>query len=294
MHRIVVVFVVFVTLGIARADSPEVERAIKIGGEGIALYEQRRYVEAYERFAVADRMAHSVVFVLYMARCKRNLGELLAARALLEQAAREPLPAGAPAPMQRARDEATPELAQLAPRIPSLVTRVRGQGAEQARVRIDGRLVEVDASIELDPGEHTIEVTSDGAVPIARTVQLAEGSARTTVDLVLVGVERQRGSRRPAWIAFGVGVAGVGAGTITGIVALRAAGRVQDNCIENHCFERDRAESERASRYATASTVSFAIAGVSIAAGVALWMWSPGRSTAIVAGPSEVAIVGRF
>ena len=161
-------------------------------------------------------------------------------------------------------------------------------------MRIDGRLVEVDAPVDLDPGEHTIEVTSDGAVPIARTVQLAEGAGRTTIDLVLVGAERKRGSRRPAWIALGVGAAGIGAGTITGIVALRAAGRVQDNCIEDHCFERDRAEADRASRYATASTVSFAIAGVSIAAGVALWIWSPGKSTAIVAGPSEVAIVGRF
>lgn len=295
MRAIALLLCLFV--GLAHADAPEVDRAIKIGGEGIALYEQRQYAAAFERFSVADRMAHSVVFVLYMARCKRNLGELLAARALLEQVAREPLPPGAPAPMQRAHDEAGPELATLAGRIPAITVTVRGHGAAAARVRIDQRPVTPNTAIEVDPGEHVVEATSDDAVPVTRIIRLVEHGGTTTVALDLARAQPPRGSRAPALLALGVGAAGVGVATVTGIIALRTTNDVKEDCIDDHCFARDRAAADRAGRFATASTVSFVVAGAAIATGVALWIWRPGGRATIVATPVEgaqVSVVGRF
>src|SRR5262245_53956491 len=69
-------------LSFAQPAPSETDRAIDAGQEAIALYRDGRWADAYDRFAVADRTTHSPVFVLYMARCKRNVGRLLDAKRL--------------------------------------------------------------------------------------------------------------------------------------------------------------------------------------------------------------------
>lgn len=97
----------------ARAQPADTERAIDAGRAAARLYEEGKWAEAYARFEEADRAAHSVVFVLYMARCQRALGDRAAAQALLERIATETLPADAPEPMRRAQADAASELAAL-------------------------------------------------------------------------------------------------------------------------------------------------------------------------------------
>jgi hypothetical protein len=97
----------------ARAQGADTERAIGAGREAALLFEAGKWEEALRRFEEADAAAHSVVFVLYMARCQRELGDLAAALRLLESAAAEPLPADASEPMRRAQADATAELTEV-------------------------------------------------------------------------------------------------------------------------------------------------------------------------------------
>ena len=55
--------------------------AVQLGHDGLALYEASRWSEAHERFQTAERLVHSPVFQLYMARCRRNMGRLIEAGA---------------------------------------------------------------------------------------------------------------------------------------------------------------------------------------------------------------------
>jgi hypothetical protein len=215
---------------------------------------------------------------------------------LLEQIVRETLPRDATEPMRRAQADAAPELATVSARIPSLVVVVAGATAG-AQIRIDHREVASGVSIDLDPGEHGIEATSEEAAPVVRILTLAESSGRSTITLSLVakGRDARRGSRTPAWIALGVGATGTVVGAVTGIVALTTASSVKDSCVESHCFPADRASADRAKLLGTTSTIAFAAAGVAVATGLALWWIRPGgEQTAITAGPDRVTISGTF
>jgi len=97
----------------ARAQTADTDRAIDAGRTAARFYEEGKWAEAYARFDEADRAAHSVVFVLYMARCQRALGDRSAERKLLEGIVAETLPPGAPEPMRRAQADAASELAAL-------------------------------------------------------------------------------------------------------------------------------------------------------------------------------------
>src|SRR6266545_4476278 len=69
----------------AQAEMPESVRALEIGHEGLKLFQIGDYRSALLRFEEAEQLAHSPVFVLYVARCQRGLGRLTNAKATLEQ-----------------------------------------------------------------------------------------------------------------------------------------------------------------------------------------------------------------
>src|SRR5689334_9994609 len=77
----------------AEADPQKMAR--RLGEQALAAHAEGRFKEAYEGFETAERIAHSPVLMLWMARSKRGLAQLLQARALYEKVATEVLPDGA-------------------------------------------------------------------------------------------------------------------------------------------------------------------------------------------------------
>jgi hypothetical protein len=190
------------------ADGPQ--RAIALGHEAMNAYGKGDWATAYEHFADAEAAAHSPVFVLYMARCKRSQGELLAARELLARTAGEALPDSAPEPWQRARADAARMLSELEPRIPSILVALRGGGAVsdgaasgpkpraalggalepamEPAITLDGAPVSAEARrapIRVNPGAHTLAATLPGRAPITSTVRVAEGDPPLKIELSL-------------------------------------------------------------------------------------------------------------
>lgn len=249
------------------------DRAVALGRQGVALYEEQSFAEAYERFALAEREAHSPVFVLYMARCRAALGHLVDARSLYRSVSAEAIAAAAPAPWRHAQSQARGELEVLEPRIPSLrIEVVNGP----ATVVLDDRIVrDIAQPIELDPGEHHVEARA-GDRSAKETVTLDEGE-RETVSLVLPAPEAAAapengdlGYTVAGGVLVGLGGAGLIVGAVTGGMALSITSDIKDRCVGDSCLIADRADADRANRFATASTISFIVGGVAAAAGTVL------------------------
>lgn len=89
----------------------------------------------------------------------------------------------------------------------------RGARVKSARLLVDGAALETandDAPIRLEPGSHAIEAVTPGGQTATR-IQLAPGERNRRVSLQLLA--EQTAERRPiptgAWVAGGVGLAGV-------------------------------------------------------------------------------------
>lgn len=277
------------------SEASGVEFALEEGRVALEEYTRGDWKAAYTRFATAERLVHSPVFVLYMARCKRNLGELLRARELFRKVARENITAAAPAPWQNAVASAHAELGAIQQSIPSLLLRSRSPGEIRA-IKLDGASVEVNqgsAEIELDPGPHVIQVQLRDGRRLEQRVDLVEGRRRVPIDLdsqpprqvpllpvpaasvpvvpVRSGMSMQRAL---AFVSVGAGAAGLGVGIVAGLVARDLTEDIKDRCSGDVCLPRDKPKAERASDWAAVSTVGFIVGGVGIATGTGLLLLS--------------------
>jgi hypothetical protein len=277
------------------------EMARRQGEEALALHGAGKFAEAYARFETAERIAHSPVFLLWMARSKRALGELGAAKRLYRMVAAESLPADASPNWVQAKKEAEGELAALASRIPSIEVRL-APGAGPGTLSLDGGPIPRDAAVEVDPGEHEIVFSPATGPSSTRRVRVEEGQPTLVVALEAAradrGGEEARGSVVPGAVLLGVGLGSVVAGAITGAYALVLAGQVKEGCEGNRCLATDEGKASDADALARASTGLLIAGGVLGTVGVVLVIVRPGggdsASTALRVGPTWAGLDVRF
>jgi hypothetical protein len=274
------------------------EHAVKLGYEGDELYARSRWTEAYERFAAADALRHSPVFVLYMARCRKNAGHFAEARVLYARVVGERFGPDAPKPFQTAVSEAADEQRELVQRTPAVLLVVTG--ASGAIVRVDGRgVADYRGPIPLDPGPHGIEASS-GARSVRRDVDLHEGAGTVRVELSMAepspAAPRSAG---PAVAALSLGVVGLGVGATTGLMAISEAGGFRQACVGGHCPVADASRLDSARTLATISTVGFVVAGAGLAGAIIFFAArrtndARTRTVGVFLGPSRAGLEGTF
>ncbi len=261
-----------------------------LGEEALKLFEQARWQAAYDKFAAAHEHLRAPTLVLFMARCKRNLGDLVAARGLYEGVLRKPLPAKASEPFVKAKAKARTELDQLKPRIPAIRISLSGAEPKRTSVKIDGIAlpsVDVGQAVAVNPGKHTITATAAGFQAASKTVDLPESATVTEVSLKLLAEGAQPidppepnqhvdGPLWPAILTLGVGTAGLALGAITGAMASSRADDIKSRCVDNHCPAEDADLGDEAQTLATLSTTGFVVGGVAAAAGIVLAITRPG------------------
>ncbi len=298
------------------ADSPAA-RAIISGQQGVQAYEQGKWTEALEHFREAEAFYHSPVFALFAARSRRQLGQLLEARAALQRLVDETLAPSAPAPWVKARADARLELAELAAEVPTVTLAVEG-GSSAAQVSLDDRAAETGRPLELNPGQHRAVVT-DGARRreisfnvIARshpsiTLSFAPDEASKAIPAphqprsapaphAPPAAPRDRGPYLPGWILAGTGAAALAAGGVVGILALNEASKQRDrlppSCEGQRCLASDRAVIEdrfkSSENLALASDILWISGAVLATTGVALIVIDPRSKTA------SLSLGGRF
>lgn len=257
--------------------------ARKRGEEGLKLFGEKKFAEAYEAFRQADEIFHANTLVLYMGHCRRDMGKFLEAREIFQKIIDEPVPKGALEQFKKAQKTASEELKGLSLRIPTLKVVFTGALASTVSVTLNGApssVSELSSGKEVDPGEYVIRVEAPGVVPVERTINVPEGAETNEgIDIVAKKADGppKKGSIVPGAVLIGVGAAGVGVGAVTGIMAKSQIDDIKSRCLPSgHCLASDQANADAAERLTTASTISFAVGGAVLVTGAILFIVRPG------------------
>lgn len=244
--------------------------------QGLKLFDEKRWHDAYEAFRIAEELFHAPSLVMRMAYCQAELGHLIQARELYRRVAEERLASDAPPAYRTAQADARRELARLAKRIARVRIGVTGIAGVRANVKLDGVHAPLEPeAVEVDPGEHRFEARAPGAEIAEKKQRIAEG-ADLSVTLRLEPLrEKVVVVTRPVGLAPGVvtlsaGLAALIAGGVTGGIALAESRDLEERCGGFTCPTDALADRDRANVFATVSTASLVAGGVSVAASALL------------------------
>jgi hypothetical protein len=282
-----------------RPEDVATARALAV--KGIELADAGDCTHAIPALERAEALRHAPTIQERLGECQIATGLLVLGTETLMRVIRETLPANAPASFRDAQARAQKALAAAQPRIAKLKI-VLEPPVDGASVAVDGAPVPPAMyGIEraTDPGTHDITAQAPGFRAVTSSVTLSDGGAETvTIKLEPLpggapvmppGTEpppsqsgplgptppapaneapaSKGGSRVPAYIAFGVGGAGLIAGAITGLSA------------DKHCPPSAYDTLDSAKSMATISTIAFGVGIAGIAAGTVL-LFTTDRETA--------------
>jgi hypothetical protein len=255
----------------------------------------------------------------------RNEHKLLAARKELLVCAASTCPA-------EVRKECLRRIDLVNTSLPTVVLEAKdgaGNDLSAVKVTMDGDVLveKLDgSSISLDPGAHTFNFEVAGQPPLTRQLVIREGQkdrrevlqfgapaagatpatpvAKTTANPAIeTSVDRVSSSaggtqKIVALVAAGVGVAGVGVGTIFGLQSMSKHSDASTKC-PGACSVQAGVELWNDARSAgNISTIAFAVGGVGLVTGAILWFTAktPSHTTALQAdiGPGSVQIRGSW
>jgi hypothetical protein len=316
----------------------DISTARSLGEEGQAALDAKDYAKAEDRFARAYKLYPvAVTLQLGLARAQAGNGKLVAAQETYNRIIREGVAPGAPPAFKAAFENAQKEIDGVKARIGGVTINVTG--CDNPKVTLDDAPVSAAAlgvKRAVDPGSHTVKATADGCTPAEQKFVIADagtqtvslklekgtGTAPPVVAPVTVPSEPAKHDPTPppkdgvaadtsgkggssnktfAFVAFGVGGAGLILGAVGGFMALGKKSDLEKTCPNSTCPAGGDAQSKIDSYHTagTLSTVGFIIAGVGAAAGVVLLVTAPkeGSSSAWVSpyvGPGTLGATGRF
>ncbi|HEY4121362.1 MAG TPA: hypothetical protein VGM56_26030 [Byssovorax sp.] len=275
-------------------------KARKLAYDGQDALDRKDYPTAIDRFTQADAIVHAPTLLFGVAQGYLGLGKLKDARAALERIVRDGVPPKSPPAFAKAVEEAKAALADLDRRMPAIEIRVIGPTTYV--VTVDGANVDVDKPIQVDPGDHVVRASADGFVSAEKHVMAAEGApANVTFDLappVVAPPPPPPGGawRRPLGFAVGgTGVAVLGLGVVTGILAIGKHGDLAKECPGGQCSSTS-ANSDLSGYHTmgTLSTVGFVAGGVLVAGGVTLVLTAPKRPATTDEAPAALDVRARI
>jgi hypothetical protein len=281
----------------AEPTAEEKETARGMMDEGHARRAAGNHVGALEQFRGADAIMHVPTTGLEAAREQIALGQFVEARDTLLRVIRAPSNAQESEAFLMARKSAQALDDELSKRIAALNIAIRGAPVDASmQVTVDGLPIPSAALVapfKVNPGHHVVTATT--AASTAR-VEVDVGDAETAaVSLTLspsrslqesatqeshvvpsdatAGVVRDE-STSPSvvpwlrWGGFGLAIAGVGVGSVTGAMSMTTTNSVRKSCVAGRCPLSSSADLDSARTMAMISNVSFAAAGVGCALGV--------------------------
>jgi hypothetical protein len=297
----------------AAAQSDDASRAAgrQLGTEGVEAFERADYATAQVKLEKAYRVLRVPSLGLWSARALAKSGKLLEASERYREVVRLEVTEGQVAVQKDAQRDAAKELADLSPRLPSVVVQVEGASADGVAITVDGAPISsalVGERRPVNPGKHVIEAKRGQDRALA-TVTVGEGESKPAVlrfspraasaaagsppstqtagtsptpapaqnEAKPIAEASPFGTQRVvALAAGGVGVAGVVVGTVFGLKAKSKRDDANETCSGSSCTTMEGVQLNKdAQSAATVSTIAFIVGGVGLAGAVALWVTAP-------------------
>jgi len=271
------------------------EEARTLFQEALALVDAADYATALQKFERVALYKRTPQVGYYVALCHEKLGMLVLSLGEYQRALTDARAAG----LDDVASEISDAIAQLEPRIPRL-TIVRGDGAATAAISVDGKMVgdaAVGKPMPFDPGTRTIVAATAGFVPFRRDVRLVEGQT-VSVEVVLdVPVPEQAPTevsqnsstlKTMAWVATGIGVAGLGASAYFAYARSKAISDLDDACENRRkCPQSMRGRFDEGRRDTLFVNTGLAVGAAGLVAGTVLFIVSPSTDHRTVTQPSQ-------
>ena len=328
-------FVTAVALtGLAHADTDDDKKAAArlLGTEGVRAALDGDCANAVDKLTRAEALVHAPTTALPLARCEIQLGKLVAGTEILNRLVHEALTAAAPRSWIDAQKAAGPLLDGAEARIAKLKIHIDGAppSAPNLRVTVDGEnvpIVLLDNDRPTDPGPHHVGAEADGFLSASSDVTLADGQslmvslhldpraqaplanaaaavqpAPVQASLTASAPEPQHASRVPAYVSFGVGGAGLIAGTIFGVLALSAQSHLNTECnASKQCPGSAQGDVDSLHTDALVSTIGFGVGVVGVGLGTYFLLSTHDeapKTTGLLVrpwlGPTSAGIAGSF
>lgn len=260
------------------------ETARSLMDDGDAKRDKSDFKGALKSYEAADAIMHVPTTGLEVARVQAQLGMLLEARETLNRVNHLPPKPGEPAPFTSARRTAETLTAEIGARIPSVTVLVTNADPAQVTVIVfDGEIVPpaaASAPRKVNPGRHVV-IARSGSLERKQDVDVAERESKTvTVDLKTIalappvtgdpGASTSSSSLPKVLIygGFGLGIVGVGVGSVTGIMSISQVSDIKKGCPNDVCDSAKQSDIDSAKALGTISTIAFIAGGVGIGAGV--------------------------
>ncbi len=275
--------------------------------EGRKASEAGDFESACPKFEESQRLDPGAGTLVNLARCYEQLGRIASAWDRWSQALR----------LLRSGDERRPavqrHLDAAAARLPRLTIRLSSDAAPGARVVRDGielRGASLGLPLPVDPGARIIEVLAPGHEPKTFTFEAEEGK---TGEIVVTTGDKTEAApaepepvsttkpakRRPqkssppvfGYVVGGFGLASLGVGSATGIVAIKKKNDVNADCDRDPggallCGSAGLAAADKGNTMSTVSTIGFAVGAVGVGLGLYLVLTNRGDEGLTAIGPS--------
>lgn len=323
------------TLGSLAWGQTDEERAgaRSLAVRAVEAYKQGKWEETADLMRRAEQIVHAPTHLFYLGQAEERLGHLVAARECYLKIVREQLPPKAAAAFVSAQEEAKDSLAALTPRIAEVTVVLNKDSADQkVAVSMDGKPIPdalVGVARPVDPGVHEFLASAPGVRSEQVRIDVGEGASET-VTLTIGSGSAAGGRAAPtsppdapspkpssesgvgayqigAYTVLGVGVVGLGVGTVYAIVGSNKRSDANELCApdrDGNCTgDRKAIESldSDADQAKTISTIGFIGGGVCVAAGVTMLLLAPSKSEAPKSawvrpymGPQSLGLVGGF
>lgn len=223
---------------------------------------------------------------------------------------------------QRGRDKVSKtEHAALEKVVPELTLKLPANAPANTVVKLDGKRFDAPSlgvALPVDPGAHAITTQAPGAPTHTQHISIKKGE-RKSITLVVAlaptppathpaappvapatpapepGAE-QRPSHQKTWayVLGGVGIAGIGVGSVTGLLAMSKKSTVDSQCsTPTTCSPTGKQAADSGKSLALVSTIGFGVGAAGLISGVVLWLTAPAEhSSADRRGITPTAGVG--
>lgn len=282
--------------------------------KGRKLFEKKQYEEALQELKASHEIVSSPNTRLMIARCLQEMGRLVEAYAEFGRTAVEARELErADRRYAQAAESAEEERRDLETKLGFVVVDVQNP-APDSTLRVGGEEIKRAAwgvPAPAMPGDTEVVVETPGRPPVRKSVTLSAGQrAETTID---AGVrppepepppppppEKSNSTRTWAYVAGGVGVAGLATFAVAGLMANGTYSDLDDECGGGPCPPERQDDIDAGRRQQTIANIGLAVGVIGLGTGVALYLSSepsdsaPGPSTAVVVSPNWIGLRGRM